>query len=140
MPIIEWNMSLLLGIPEIDQHHKQIVQLLNTAYDDFRQGNSLPPTLIEEVISCCSQHFSYEEGLMAECSYPNLLEHKEEHHLFSCRVLELQKNYHQKANISIELLWFLCNWVTHHIRETDAELGRFLDIVKIRKRLTRNSR
>jgi hemerythrin len=140
MPIIEWNVSLLLGIPEIDQHHRQMVQLLNTAYDDFRQGNSLPPSLIEEVISCSSQHFAYEEGLMVESSYPKLLEHKEEHHLFSCRVLELQKNYRQTTNISIELLWFLCNWVTHHIRETDAELGRFLDIVKIRKRLSRNSR
>jgi hemerythrin len=55
-------------------------------------------------------------------------------------VLELQKNYHQKANVSIELLWFLCNWVTHHIKETDAELGRFLDIVNIRRRLSRNGR
>ena len=135
MPIIDWNVTLMLGITLIDQQHQHLVQLLNKAYDDFREGVDVPASVIAELIDSSNLHFAYEETLMADCSYPKTAEHKNEHQLFSGRVLELHKKYQQGANVSIELLWFLCNWVTHHIRETDADLARFLDVCNIRKRL-----
>ena len=127
MPIIKWSEYLLLGLPELDQHHKHLVELLNGAYDDFRDGNNLLSSVIDELLSYSSQHFPYEESLMAEASYPNFAEHKVEHALFTSRVLEAQNNSCQNINTTIELLWFLCSWVTHHTRETDADFVRFLN-------------
>jgi hemerythrin len=137
MPIIEWNVSFLVGIPEIDQQHQQLVQLTNRTYDGFRSGADIEPSVIDELVAHASEHFACEEGWMAESCYPKLAEHREEHQLFTCRIMEFKSTYQQKANISVELLWFLCNWVTHHIRETDAKFGEFVDMQNIRKRMSK---
>jgi hemerythrin len=108
--------------------------LLNKTYDEFREGANIKQSVVEELLDYARYHFACEEGLMTEASYPKLAEHKEEHELFACRVLEFQKNYEQNSNHSVELLWFLCNWVTHHIRETDAKFGEFVDVQNIRKK------
>ncbi|HBG06424.1 MAG: hemerythrin [Geobacteraceae bacterium GWC2_58_44] len=137
MPIIEWNVSYLLGIHEIDQHHEHLVQLINKAYDQFRCGADIEPSFVDELVDYAGMHFACEEGWMTESSYPKFVEHKEEHKLFNCRILELQNKSKTSSGISVELLWFLCNWVTHHMRETDAEFGRYVDLRNIRKRTGR---
>ena len=133
MPIIEWNVSFLLGIQEIDRHHKHLVQSLNKTYDQFKEGTEIDLSFLEELIDYSAHHFGCEEGWMKKTSYPKLAAHKEEHELFTSRVFEFKKDYKRNENISVELLWFLCNWVTHHIRETDAEFGRFVDVQNIRR-------
>ena len=135
MPIIEWNIGFLLGIQEIDKQHKQMVQLLNDAYDEFRGGKKVEQSVIDELVVYAHYIFAFEESMMQEISYPNLAEHKEEHESFTRRIIEFKNNFEKNKNLSIELLWFLCNWVTHHMRETDAEFGRFVDIYNIHKRI-----
>jgi hemerythrin len=140
MPIIEWNMGFMLGIPEIDRHHKHLVKLLNEAYDEFRDGVAVEQSVIDELTVYASQVFAFEENLMRETSYPKLSDHKDEHETFCSRVNELRDTFKKNKNVSIELLWFLCNWVTHHLRETDAEFGRFVDMYNIQKRVGGESR
>src|SRR5690242_18269814 len=106
MPIIEWNIGLLLGIPEVDKHHQHLVQMLNQAYDGFREGVEVSPAAIEEIMTASTQEFAYEEGLMAEGHYPNLARHKNEHVIFCRRLQELQNNLMQDKKVSIELVWF----------------------------------
>jgi len=134
MPIIEWNVNFLVGIQEIDRHHKHLVNSLNEAYDRFREGKEIELSFLQELVDYAAHHFACEESWMKKTSYPNLAAHQEEHALFTSRVCEFKREYKRNARISVELLWFLCNWVTHHIRETDAEFGRFVDVHKIRSR------
>jgi len=138
MPIVQWNINFLLGIHEIDQHHMHLVQLLNDTYDEFREKGSIDPSFIDELTEYARHHFACEEKLMKETAYPKLDEHKEEHESFNSRISEIRKCYKQQANVSVELLWFLCNWISHHIRETDAEFGRFVDVHNIRKRISKS--
>lgn len=133
MPIIKWNVDLLVGIQEIDQQHKYLVEILNRNYDEFREGTSLDPAFLQELAAFSSDHFACEEGWMKKTSYPKFSLHREEHDLFRSRISEFSKEQRGNPDISVELLWFLCNWVTHHIRETDAEFGRYVDLHKIRK-------
>lgn len=139
MPIIEWNAGYLLGIVEIDKRHKQMVQLLNDTYDEFRCGGEISISVLDELIGYAEYTFHFEEGLMREISYPGLPEHAKEHESFNGRIHEFKDNYQKNQNTSIELLWFLCNWVTHHLRETDAELGRFVEARNIHRRIRRKS-
>ena len=134
MPIIDWNITLLVGIPEVDKHHQQLVQVLNEAYDAFREEVEVSAAVIDEIMASSARDFAFEEELMAKVSYPNIAKHKNEHLIFCRRVEELQSNLKQNKKISIELIWFLCNWVSHHIRETDAEFGRFMDGARLRKK------
>lgn len=126
MPIIEWNESVTVGVPEIDQHHQELVQSLNRAYDQFREGGAIDLSFLQELVDDSARHFACEEGWMKKTSYPQMAAHLKEHELFTARMLELQKNQRRDALFSVELLWFLCNWVTHHMRETDLELGQYL--------------
>ncbi|HJV34326.1 bacteriohemerythrin [Geomonas sp.] len=134
MPIIEWNVTLLLGIPKIDKHHQHLVQVLNDTYHGFRDGSEVSLAVLDDMMTASSRNFIFEETLMAETRYPKLAQHKNEHVIFSRRLQELQNNRRQGRKITIELVWFLCNWVSHHIRETDGDFCRFLDGVRMRKR------
>ena len=137
MPIIEWNSGFLLGIQEIDKRHKNLVQLLNKTYDEFRGGKNIELSVLDELIDYSDYIFNFEESMMLDVSYPDRTGHQKEHESFTDRILEFKKTFKQNKNTQIELLWFLCNWVTHHMRETDAELGRFIDIQNINKRMNR---
>jgi hemerythrin len=139
MPIIEWNVGYLLGIKEIDSRHKQLVQLLNETYDEFRRGVDIKRSILDELIEYADYIFKFEEELMLEIAYPDYAEHKKEHESFTSRVLGFKKLAKQNKNLPIELLWFLCNWVTHHIRETDAEFGRFYDVHSLSQRIKQRS-
>ena len=134
MPIIEWNVRFLLGIQELDRHHKQLVELLNQTYDDFRGGAKIEQAVVDQLVGYGATHFACEERWMTESSYPRLAEHMKEHEIYNSRILEFQKKSAQRENVSVEILWFLCNWVTHHMLETDVKFGEFMDIRNIRKK------
>lgn len=132
MPIIQWNVNLLVGIQEIDRQHEHLVQSLNKAYDEFREGKEIELSFLQELIDYAAHHFSCEELWMKKTGYPKLESHREEHAHFAGRVAEFKKELVGNGRVSVELLWFLCNWVTHHIGETDVEFGRFVDVHNIR--------
>ena len=134
MPIIEWNVNFLVGIQEIDRHHQHLVNSLNETYDQFREGKEIQPSFLQELVDHSDHRFPCEESWMVMTSYPKIAAHQEEHAIFTGRVFEFKKEHKLNAQVSAELLWFLCNWVTHHIRETDAEFGRYVDLHNIRTR------
>lgn len=129
MALLEWSDGFLLGIKEVDDHHKHLVGLLNISYDAYKNGapaNRLA-TVIKELIDYSGYHFSAEEYWMTKHSYPTLAEHKDEHESFSRKVGDFQKNLLDgNANLSVELFTFLANWVRTHILETDALFGRYI--------------
>ena len=137
MPITKWNMSLLVGIQEIDENHRHIVQLLNEAYDEFIMGINIEEVFIDDLFNLMAHCFDCEETCMINTSYPGFYEHKAEHELFTLRFLEISNNYRQDANTSIEILMFLNNWINHHIRETDSKLGEFVEVQNLAKRINR---
>lgn len=95
MPIIEWNSSFLIGIHEIDKHHKHLVALLNQVYDGHKL--EIPQhrlhSIIVELSDYANYHFNCEERWMKDTSYPDFEEHKKEHDIFKCRIIEFQKDF-----------------------------------------------
>ena len=137
MPIIEWNSSFFIGIIEVDQHHQTLVALLNRIYDGQKVGipsNELQ-SIIVELIDYAKYHFSCEELLMQTHAYPEFYLHKEEHDIFSDRVIEIQKDFKLGIDISIEIVSFLINWITYHIRKTDTIFGEFMAARKVSDKL-----
>lgn len=128
MAIITWEDSLLIGIDEIDQHHRHLVELLNRAFDDFTGNGSVATTgaILEELYDYATYHFNREEGVMAESAYPKMTEHIAEHRRFAQRVTEMHKDYlGGRGTIALEMLTFLKNWLVNHISRVDAELGAY---------------
>jgi hemerythrin len=135
MPVFEWNINYMTGIREIDQHHQRLVGLLNESYSECKQGMSAEKvtSLIDELIDYADYHFSCEERLMEEASYPDLPLHKREHELFTNQVREFQKGHQENKLPPISVLSFISNWITHHIQQTDVKFGVYMDSRKIRR-------
>jgi hemerythrin len=128
MPILEWDKSFELGVAQFDEHHRQLVSLLNETYDNFTSGANYETlgAVLDKLIDYATYHFAAEEYWMDLNKYDGLQQQREEHNKFSRRVAEIQKDFHKgKAHLSIEVLTFLRNWLTDHILKIDAEYGRF---------------
>lgn len=127
MPVIRWNDTLVIGLREIDQHHKQLIDFLGANYEASQIGAS-PAEVnysIEEMLDYTDEHFSREERWMAEAGYPELARHKQEHGLFALQAQELRDQRNRMA--AAEIIGFLSDWIRCHILNTDAEFRIFLD-------------
>lgn len=131
MPIVEWKVRDLMGVEELDRHHKHLVQLLNDSYDSFRAGADVEKSVFEELVAYAGCLFVTEEAWMGGCGYPEFEAHKKEHEFFASK-MELLRNSHSKYR-SVEAIWFLCSWITHHFRGTDARFAKYLALQGLSK-------
>ncbi len=90
--IFYWNENLVTGIPEIDEQHKKLVQLLNflassSLYKSDLQGIK---NIISELTEYATYHFSTEERIWHQFFSGDELEstHKDSHDTF---VAEIQR-------------------------------------------------
>jgi len=128
MPVFEWNSSFELGIEEFDQHHKHLVGLLNETYDNFtgEANNEVLAAVLDKLIDYATYHFAAEEHWMGLNGYAGLYKQREDHNMFSRRIVEIQTDFdNARKSVMIEALVFLKEWLSDHILEDDADYGRF---------------
>ncbi len=124
MPLMTWSDDLSVGVHEIDGQHQKLIELINTLHDAMlaRKGKETVSTIIDELAAYTVYHFSTEEKYMGQYKYAGIVTHKREHEGFVRKVEEFQDNYkNNKIGLSIEIMTFLKEWVTGHIRGTDQQ-------------------
>lgn len=129
MKDIVWDKILSIGVDEVDEDHRKLINIfniLNHAVAEKASPEYLAATL-EELINCTVWHFSHEERLMLKYRYPETTAHKEEHRDLIMSVKDLQEEI-LKANMPIadEHIQFLERWLTEHILTADNRLGAYL--------------
>jgi hemerythrin len=129
MYLITWNARYATGIEEIDEHHRHLVELLNTVYDHF--VNRTPcwdgAKIFAELTAYTRLHFAAEESLMRAGGYPGYALHKIRHKQFAARLEEMRDTFCSgQREMSFELLTFLNTWLLSHILDADADMGRFV--------------
>jgi hemerythrin len=130
MALIIWSEDLSVGIKEIDEQHKKLVQMLNELHDAMSAGKStlVMGDLLAKLIAYTQTHFQKEESYMSKYAYADLPAHKTEHTALTQKALDVQKRYKEgTAMVSIEVLSFLKNWLTTHIQGTDKKYAPFLN-------------
>lgn len=121
--LIEWSDDLSVGIEEIDDQHKVLVELLNRLHVAIteRHGNEVASEILDELIDYTRIHFAVEESLMRLLDYPDFAEHKAHHEDLLAQVLQMKTKVEQgQARVGFELLHFLKKWLTGHIMEEDT--------------------
>ncbi|WNO11127.1 bacteriohemerythrin [Teredinibacter sp. KSP-S5-2] len=120
--LVEWSDELSVGIEEIDDQHKVLVDLLNQLHAAIheRRGNDVALPILNRLIEYTRIHFAVEESLMRILNYPDFETHKEHHEQLIDQVLEMhQKVIKDNKKLGFELLHFLKNWLTKHIMSED---------------------
>jgi len=123
-----WNDSYSVGDKQLDEHHKQLLVILNKACDACAHGNHRAfPLILNELLDYVIYHFEEEENYMYGIKYPELETHKIEHLQF-CNTL---KGYQQMMDENnelfsiklIDLTHTTYLWLCEHILKKDLQFS-----------------
>lgn len=120
MDRIEWNADLEIGISVIDGQHRRIVDYINALRAaDEEKDRAVVERVVSDLLDYTYSHFAFEEELMEEAGYPNIVVHRETHDAFRERVDTLRGRFEQGEDIAAELCVLLKTWLLGHIAEDD---------------------
>ncbi len=129
-----WNDNYLLGIEEVDNQHKKLVQLIEDTKKllvDAQDGIDCYDELVavlKELAEYTQYHFNCEEKLMEAVDYEDIIAHKMEHKIFIKKISSFMSEdleEEQKEKIE-ELVKFLFDWLVRHIMNTDSKYVDFI--------------
>jgi hemerythrin len=140
--LVEWDDKYSVGIPLIDEHHKELIRLTNELYqgclakDDAARAFFFANT-IRGTMDYTKYHFSAEEKIMESIKYPQLAEHKKEHEDFVLTMVENVKNFHEgKKFVPNNFVRFLKDWILSHIAIADTKYAKYIMELKKRGKLS----
>jgi len=132
MKDIVWGNILSIGVDEIDEDHRKLIDIFNTLNHALTDNESPAylAAVLEELINCTVWHFSHEERLMLKHGYDKMDEHKEIHQNLIASAKDLQgKILKGDSAIGGDEIEFLEHWLTGHIFSDDMKLGDYLSKV-----------
>lgn len=124
-----WNDKFLLGIEEIDEQHKKLVDLVEHTKDlsiEAKDGVDCYDEIVsvlKELSDYTIYHFNFEEAFMDKVHYEHAIAHKMEHKIFVKKVSnfmseDLEEDQPEKIE---QLTFFLLDWLVKHILDTDSQ-------------------
>lgn len=119
--LAEWSSKIEVGLPMIDEQHRQLFDLAATFRGDGDQIRVLKSlAMLTEYVKV---HFREEEELMASCDYPGLAAHRRLHGEFRRMLFELLENAKQMTldEIADEVKYLINGWFYNHILVTDFD-------------------
>jgi methyl-accepting chemotaxis protein/hemerythrin len=125
-----WDDSLSVGIKQIDDQHKVLIDLINELNDAMRQRRSqkIMMEVVDRLANYAVEHFGTEEKLFDKHGYPETEAHKEVHRKFVAKVSEFGEELRSgKASVTMEVMRFLKDWLLGHIKGTDQRYSKYLN-------------
>lgn len=128
MKDLKWGKILSVGVEEIDEDHRKLVDIFNVLNHAVAEDESPDylRAILEELINCTVWHFSHEERLMLKHRYPDAAAHKQEHSELIVSAKDLQQAVLHGEAVNEQHIVFLERWLTEHILTADQKLGTFL--------------
>jgi hemerythrin len=126
MPLITWNDGLSVKVPEMDDQHKRLLDIINRLHDAMmnRGGQQVLGGLFGELVDYTVTHFQSEEKYMRGTSYPGYPQQKKQHDEFVQKANDLKKRFESgEPCISMQTMDFLKDWLVKHIQGMDKKYG-----------------
>ena len=125
MALIEWQKHFELGILEVDQEHRALVELINDVHRRLEGNEDGAPILetLGEIHAQIAAHFALEERIMRQSSYRHLAEHKEDHETLLDEIRDIMDRYEDDRDYDPDAFGDeLTRWFTEHFSTHDARL------------------
>lgn len=131
MAVIKWQDCYTTGIAAFDRDHQKLVELINTVYAAIRSGQAEEriEALLDPFFEYAGHHFSREEEVMKNHSFPGYDAHRDEHLAFTKKISAMRQSLadgQRTEGMALELLNLLRHWLLNHIMLTDKEYAPFL--------------
>jgi len=130
MSLLTWSPMFSVGVQEIDDQHKKLIDLANKLNDQMTsgKGKEILDKVFQELVAYTQSHFAMEERLMAKHNYTATTRHMDEHKKLVVTVSDLKKKHDSGQDVlTSQVMTFLRDWLTKHILQTDKAFGRELN-------------
>ena len=129
--VVRWQNSYSVGIKLVDEQHMELIKLTNKLFANCMAGrersNSVFLDIVREAIDYTGYHFGIEEKIMERVNYPDFARHKRDHGAFVQEVLNKAEEFKAgKILTPLSFVYFLRDWVLHHIAVNDKKMGDYL--------------
>ncbi|MDR0388580.1 MAG: bacteriohemerythrin [Spirochaetaceae bacterium] len=135
--IIRWDKRFSVGIPVIDEQHKNLVNLTNELFlsciKDTDSANDNFKKIVHKLVLYTKNHFSIEERIMETLNFPDIATHKKEHEAFIKQILQGVEDFSRSSRfVPNKFVRYLRDWILAHIAMTDKRYADY--IVECKKR------
>ena len=129
---LEFEQSLVTGNDMIDAQHKELIgkidDLLTFCEETKEKVKAIK--MLGYLAEYTEFHFSAEEKLQEEISYPQIEEHRKAHAEFKKVIEELHDMLEEEEGPTEEFVFAVrknvVNWLFEHIKEMDRELAEYI--------------
>lgn len=129
--MMKWSDNFSVKHTGIDEQHKELIEIINDLVLYISDNDTEFSHLLELVTKLdnyVSEHFQYEEVLMAKYSYPEKIAHEIQHNSLRSKLEDLNIfSVGNTLDFYKNLLGDLIDWLSKHIMLTDKKLGLFLN-------------
>jgi len=134
MAFVKWESKFEVGVAAVDAQHRMLFEHVNTLFDAMQAGHGKDEIgkTLAFLAKYTVDHFKTEEDLMRKSSYPGYLDHKAIHDDLTHQVVELQGKLDKGSQmLSLPVMHFLRDWLSHHISEEDKKMALHLNAAGI---------
>ncbi len=134
---VRWTPAISVRVPVFDQHHKRLFATINELYNAMKSGASQDALkdVFDELIDYTGYHFGAEEKVLDRVGSPLCAKQRLEHQELIVTAKELRQDLEEgKPMVAVEVMEFLRDWVTGHIKGCDklyAEVLHETDVESI---------
>lgn len=127
--LIEWREDFRIGLPEVDQEHRELIESINRLHRELVIGASLARVTgaLGDIHAAIAAHFALEEKDMQALRYGELEAHKGDHERLLDEILDILDDVMATGRYDPGVLSSrLSAWFVEHFRTFDARLHRWL--------------
>ena len=125
----EWDPALLsVGVREMDNQHKRLVDIINRLYAEIQSGKSRQATsrALDALMDYAKTHLAAEEEFMQSGGYPNYPTQKKLHDALRKKLAGLHQRYTQgDESVLLDIVMFAKEWLFSHIQKEDKKYGDY---------------
>ena len=113
----------------------ELIRLTNKLFNNCMEGHQRSVSTfldtVHETVNYTGYHFGTEEKIMERIKYPDYAKHKREHKEFVKEVFTKVEEFKAgKVHTPINFVYFLRDWILHHVAVSDRRLGDYLVSLK----------
>lgn len=126
MTIMEWNAKLDIGVEDMNDQHKVLLDIMNKLHDAHLKNEpfSIQHGLMKDLATATIDHFQKEEKLMESIHFEKLSVHKVIHKDLLTKYSIHMDESEKTQNIDEEFFKFLKFWLSAHIMSIDTQYAK----------------
>jgi hemerythrin-like metal-binding protein len=131
MIVLKWDDKYSVGVTEMDNQHKRLIELISQFYEEGvkqKKPNEALQHVLDGLLEYTKFHFTSEEQLMKDNGYDGFDDQVKQHQVFIEKIEGFVKRFQEERLITpIEIINFLSDWLIKHIQGEDSKYGPHLN-------------